>query len=131
MKFAAGKIDFQALRPTCFGRAMVERRNFPRVETSHPVLYFTGSYARPNVGWTVDLSLGGTRIESSNDLTPGDSFWIHVAIDHQTIKCRGKAIYVFERENGSMAAGVKFEELTEHDRLYLRQYISYNTEYQA
>jgi len=102
----------------------MERRDFPRVEISNPVLYFSGSYPRPNIAWTVNLSLGGIRIESSNGLTPGGRFWMQFATDHQTMKCRGKAIYVFEREYGNMTAGIKFEELAENDRLYLGQYIS-------
>lgn len=109
----------------------MERRDFPRVEASIPVLCFTGSYPGPNVVWTLDLSLGGARIESSNDLTAGDRFWMHIAIDHQTIKCRGKAIYVLEAETGNMEAGVKFEDLSKDERLYLRQYISYTIEQRA
>jgi len=104
---------------------MIERRNFPRVEASHPVLYFTESYPRHKAAWTLDLSLGGTRIETSDSLTTGERFWINIAIHPETIKCRGKAIYVLDPENGSMKAGIQFEELSEHDKLYLRQYLSY------
>ncbi len=106
----------------------MERRNFPRLEASLPVLYFTDAYPSPNVAWTLDLSLGGARIESSNGLTTGDRFWMHIAIDRQTIKCRGKAIHVLGPESGSMTAGVEFEELSEHDQLHLRQYLSYVVE---
>jgi len=104
---------------------MVEKRSFPRVETSHPVLYFTDTHPSPKVAWTLDLSLEGAGIEFSNGLTPGDRFWMHIAIDHQTIKCRGKAIYVLETDTGSMKAGIKFEDLSKDEKLYLRQYISY------
>ena len=110
---------------------MVEKRSFPRVEASHPVLYFTDTHPSPKVAWTLDLSLGGARIESSNGLAAGDRFWMHIAIDHQTIKCRGKAIYVVETEAGSMKAGVKFEDLSRDEKLYLRQYISYIMEQRA
>lgn len=106
----------------------MERRNFPRLEASLPVLYFTDGYLSPNVAWTLDLSLGGARIESSNGLTTGDRFWMHIAIDRQTIKCRGKAIYVLVLESEGMTAGVKFEALSEHDKLHLRQYLAYVTE---
>lgn len=104
---------------------MVERRNFPGIETSLPVLYFAEPPHSPHLAWTPDLSLGGTRIEFSNALTKGNKLWIQIAVEHQTIKCRGEAIYILEPDNGNMKAGVKFEELSEHDRLYLRQYIAY------
>lgn len=110
---------------------IVERRDCPRVEASHPVLFLAGTYLGPKVAWTLDLSLGGARIESSSGLTPGDRFWMQIAIDHQTIKCRGKAVYVSGLENGSLKAGIEFEDLSEHDKLFLRQYISYIMEQRA
>ena len=103
----------------------MERRHFPRVEASNPVLYLTDSYPRPNLAWTLNLSLAGTKIESSNGLMTGERFWMHIAIHPQTIKCRGKAIYVLETDTGSMKAGIKFEDLSKDEKLYLRQYISY------
>jgi c-di-GMP-binding flagellar brake protein YcgR len=110
---------------------MMERRNFPRVEASTPVLYFTDSYPSPNVAWTIDLSLGGTRIEPSYGLTPGRRFWITVSIRPQTIKCRAKTVYVLGPENGDMKAGIEFEELSEPNKLSLQQYLSYITEQRA
>jgi len=92
------------------GRYKVEKRNFPRVEASHPVLNFSDTHPSPNVAWTLDLSLGGAGIESSNGLAAGDRFRMHIPIDPETIKCRGKAIYVLGPKNGSMEAGIKFEE---------------------
>ena len=109
----------------------MERRNFPRVEATHPVLYFTESYPRPKVAWTLDLSLGGTRIVTSDSLTTGERFWINIAIHPEKIKCRGKTIYVLKPERGDMKAGIKFEELSVHDKLYLRQYLSYLLEQQG
>ena len=102
---------------------MTERRIFPRVEVSNPVLYFIDSHPGPNLGWTFDLSLGGARIESSNGLITGERFWMQIAIPPKTIKCRGKAVYALEPENGNMNAGIKFEELSAHDKLYLRRYL--------
>lgn len=104
---------------------MTERRIFPRVEVSNPVLYFIDSHPGPNLGWTFDLSLGGARIESSNGLITGERFWMQIAIPPKTIKCRGKAVYLLEPENGNMNAGIKFEELSAHDKLYLRRYLSH------
>ncbi|MFX0201469.1 MAG: PilZ domain-containing protein [Candidatus Hodarchaeota archaeon] len=107
---------------------MTERRIFPRVEVFNPVLYFIDSHPGPNLAWTLDLSLGGTRIESSNGLITGERFWMQIAILPQTIKCRGRAVYVLEAENGSTKAGIKFEELSAQNRLLLRQYLSHGLE---
>jgi c-di-GMP-binding flagellar brake protein YcgR len=100
----------------------MERRNFPRVEASNPVLYFPDLNPRPKIAWTVDLSLGGARIKPSHGLATGKSVWMHIAVYPETIKCRGRPVYVLP-VNGSMAAGVKFEGLSEHDKLSLKQYL--------
>ena len=104
---------------------MMERRNYPRWGVSHPVLYFTDIYPRPKAASTLDLSLGGARIETLYCLITGERLEITIAIRPQTIKCRGKTIYVSGPEGGRMKAGIIFEELSEHDRNYLRQYLSH------
>jgi c-di-GMP-binding flagellar brake protein YcgR len=104
---------------------MMERRHHPRLEASHPVLCFADIYARPKGASTLDLSLGGTRIETPFGLRTGESLEITIAIPSQAITCRGRAVYVTGPENGSMKVGIKFEQLSEYDKLYLRQYLSY------
>jgi hypothetical protein len=103
----------------------MERRSHPRVGVSHPVLYFTDIYPRPKAGSTLDLSLGGVRIDTPHDLITGERLEMSIAIRPQSIKCRGKAMYVLRPQTGSTTAGIRFEELSEHDKIYLRQYISY------
>ncbi len=103
----------------------MERRNYPRVEVSHPVLCFTDIYPKPKGASTLNLSLGGTRIETSYGLITGQRLEITIAIRPQTIKCRGKTIYVSGPEDGRIKAGIIFEELSEHDKRYLRQYLSH------
>jgi hypothetical protein len=102
----------------------MERRNHPRVEVSHPVLCFTDIYGRPKGGSTLDLSLGGTRIEMLYGLVTGERVEVTIAIRPQAITCRGKAVYVMGSNGGRMQAGIKFEELSEYDRLYLQEYLS-------
>jgi len=103
----------------------MERRNHPRVEVYHPVLCFTDIYPKPKGASTLNLSLGGTRIETSYGLATGQRLEITIAIRPQAITCRGKTIYVLEPQNGSTKAGIKFEELSEYDKLYLREYLSH------
>ena len=104
---------------------MTERRIYPRIKASHSALYFTRVCPRPRVASTVDLSMGGTRIETSYGLVTGQRLEITIAIRPQAITCRGKTVYVLGPENGSAKAGIKFEELSEYDRLYLREYLSH------
>jgi len=108
---------------------MMERRNYTRLGVSHFVLYFSDIYPRPRVASALDLSLGGTRIKTSYGygLIAGERLEICIAIRPEAIKCRGKAIYVLGPEEGSMKAGIEFEELSAHDKLHLKQYLSHAT----
>ena len=110
---------------------MMERRAYPRVEVSHAVLYFSDDYPRPKVASTLELSLGGTKIESPYSLTRDEGLEITIAIHPQAIKCRGKVMRVLWLENGKIEAGIQFEGLPEHDRLYLRQYLFHVMEQKA
>lgn len=103
---------------------MIERRRHPRVEVSHPVLYFPDIYPRPRVATTVDLSLGGTRIETPYSLLFGEDLGISIAIYPEVIKCRGKVVHVFQSGDERLRAGVCFEEMSTQDRQYLGAYLS-------
>jgi hypothetical protein len=105
--------------------AMTERRSQPRVEVSHPVLYFTDTYPRPQAGSTIDLSLGGTRIETLYGLISGDKLEISIATHPQVIKCRGEVVDTQWLDGERLKARVRFEDLSKQDGLYLREYIGY------
>jgi hypothetical protein len=81
-----------------------ERRNHPRIKVAHPVVFHTDMERKPRLGLTVGLELS-----------------IHT--DLLIIACRGKVMYVLEPDSGNVKAGIKFETLSEYDRLYLRHYL--------
>lgn len=109
----------------------MEMRDFPRVDVSHPVMYLSNIYPRPNVALTLDLSQSGTRLKIPYSLMAGEGLEISIAIHSQVIKCQGKVIHVLHLEKGRMEAGIQFGELSPNDRLYLKQYIFYIMEQQA
>ncbi len=105
----------------------MERRSHPRVEVSHSVVYFTEFYPRlpkPKVASTLDLSQGGTKIESPDSLPKNSRLQIIIAIPPKAIRCKAKVIYVSELENDKVEAGIQFEELSIRDKLYLNRYLS-------
>lgn len=108
----------------------MERRGCTRVEVSHPVLYRTDVDPRPKVGSTLDLSMEGTRIETPYRLIKGERLEISIAIDPQVIKCRGKVVHIQWSDGERLKAGIRFKELSSHDRLFLGQYVSYVVEKQ-
>ena len=95
------------------------------------MLYSKDVYPRLALGSTLDLSMGGTKIESLYGLRGGDRLNLTIGIDPQAIRCRGKVIYVLQPESGKTQAGIELQELSERDRLYLRQYLFHVMEQEA
>ena len=109
----------------------MERRVHPRVEVSHPVLYISQVYPRPNVASTLDLSLGGARIQSLYPLNMDEALEMTISIRPRVLKCRGRVVHIHRRKNGRTQAGIQFEELQADDRVYLEDYISQITKERA
>ncbi len=103
---------------------MIERRSHPRVKVSHPALFSNDLYPRPRVATTVDLSLGGTRIETPYSLLSGEDVDISFAVHSQVIQCSGQVVHVSWQEGEKLEAGVRFEDMSKQDRDYLGQYVS-------
>ena len=103
----------------------MEKRNYPRVEVTHPVLYFPDILPRPKVASTLDLSMGGTKIETPYLLIEGERLEISIAIRKKVIKCRGHVVHThWPVVRDRLKAGVQFEEISKEDGLYLSEYIS-------
>jgi hypothetical protein len=108
-------------------QVMTEKRACPRIKSFHPVLYRKDVYPKETLASTMNLSTDGVKIKSLYSLTKGESLDVAIsfAADSRVIKCRGKVKYVLGPENGKVTAGIQFEELSEHDRLFLWQFLYY------
>ncbi len=102
----------------------MERRRHPRLAVSHPVLYSTDIVPRPKPASTLNLSMGGAAIETSYSLQRGERLEISIGIRSKVIKCRSRVVYTLRGDGDRLMAGVKFEEISEEDSLYLKEYIS-------
>ncbi len=106
----------------------MQKRSFHRIEAIHPILYYSNVYPRPKVASTLDLSLGGAKIETRYALAKNQGLEISIGIHPNVIKCQGTVVYVLQLEDGRLWAGIRFDQLTKQDKLLLGQYISYFTE---
>ncbi len=102
---------------------MIERRSNPRIEVCHTVLYLSDIYPSPKAALTIDLGLGGSRIETLCNLLSGESLRFFLAIHSQVIKCRGKVVHTVQGRGEKLKVGVRFEEMSDRDKLYLKQYL--------
>ncbi len=109
----------------------MERRVYPRVQISHTVLYHLEFYPKPIIASTLDLSLGGTKIESLYSLSAEEGLGISITIQPQIIRSEGKVVHVLERDDGKFEAGIQFREMSQYDREYLRQHLFQVMEQQA
>jgi len=103
---------------------MTERRTHPRIGVAHPVLYESDRYAGPQVCSTMDLSSGGAKLDRPYSLQTGDTIGISIAIPSWIIRCRCRIVYVSSPGDGSLVAGIRFENVSKRDRHHLCQYIS-------
>ncbi|NIS71161.1 MAG: hypothetical protein GTO12_20140 [Proteobacteria bacterium] len=107
-----------------------ERRHNPRVRVSHPCLFWTGISPTPRLASTVDLSLGGVRFATPYCLITDQMVDLAIAIGGSVISCQGRVVYVLLDVDRPMA-GVRFEKISNQDRLHLDEHISNLLEQQS
>ena len=103
---------------------MEERRRHPRIEVSCPVAFSTDRFPDPKSASTLDLSLGGTRIETRSSVLKDEVLDMAIHVLPEAIRCRGRVMYAFG-SNGGMSAGIHFEEMSDHERFFLGECLSY------
>lgn len=106
-----------------------ERRRHPRAKVSHRVLYSSDIYPISRIVSTIDLSLGGTRIDTTPfGLTPGEDLEISILIGSKVIECKGEVVHILRLAGERLQAGIAFKEMSEQDESYLGEHISYLVE---
>lgn len=98
------------------------------MEISHPVFYFTDVWSNPNLGWTVDLSMGGVRIDTPYGVKKGEQLELSIVIDPQVIKSKGEVVHVVGSNDENLTARIRFADISNEDRSYLREYLSSTAE---
>ncbi len=115
-----------------------ENRNHRRLELDFEVEYSVLSgFDRLNLiqSRTLDFSLSGTRIDTSEPLDKGDqisvrievpdlqSYWLddggHKCYNKTVVMCFGTVRWIKEAGDGKYEAGIKFSGMTSRDRVYL------------
>ncbi|HEY2317962.1 MAG TPA: PilZ domain-containing protein [Solirubrobacteraceae bacterium] len=99
---------------------ILQRRDFVRVHTPHPVTLDSGDEAAQRAH-TVDLSGGGMLLADADTLAPDQTvrFIVSVGADQEPIE--GVARVVRIREDGKRA--LMFERISEHDRQRLIRFV--------
>lgn len=100
-----------------------EKRVHPRVWVSRPLVYQSDIDKKTRVASTKDLSLGGARIENSSFLYCQESLNLWFSLEQRIVPCRGTVVHV-QQAGDKFSAGIRFESITDEDRMVLSQYLS-------
>ncbi len=99
---------------------MYERRQFPRFLAMTPVLYFCGG--KQLIGRTVNISLGGMKLETDFDLGVGESMDLAILANGTKIHCRGKVLGIEELGN-KILARLYFDRISHSEYRKLSDYL--------
>jgi c-di-GMP-binding flagellar brake protein YcgR len=101
---------------------MRDRRRYPRFSASHYVRFkYNGRTRTSN---TLDLSLGGAKIETVFPMKVGDVIQVSIVIGGNTISPRGKVVHGKEFPELRYNAGFNFETMEPGDQDYLVEYLT-------
>ncbi|NIO21204.1 MAG: hypothetical protein GTN76_10795 [Candidatus Aenigmarchaeota archaeon] len=99
---------------------MVERRKFPRVPVTESVMCLR--YGRPRTMRTLDVSLGGLKLEANFDLRIGESIDLAILTNGTRIYCRGSVLAIEEFWN-KVQARLRFTRISEVSFKKLSNYL--------
>ena len=101
---------------------MKDRRRYPRFPASHYVSFkYNGRKRTSN---TLDLGLGGARIETVFPMKVGDLLEVAIVIGGNTISPVSRVVHGEARPELRYDSGFNFERLQQEDRRFLIEYLT-------
>jgi len=97
----------EGIRRTAFPR---ERRRYKRFKLSRALVYQWGM--TKGTLRTVDLSLGGVRIQTDSPIPVGDRLDLIILLEYEAIKPMGKVVRSNLESNGKYDVGIYFETIS-------------------
>jgi hypothetical protein len=106
---------------------ITEKRKHPRVKTNNLVSYVcvddSGSEIDQGIGSAIEISLGGTLIETHNSIELRDILLMAVGIKDELIHIRGKVVFCRTEDSGMFRTEIQFLETNEKIRLFVMSLI--------
>ena len=101
-----------------------ERRASPRVHEVQLVQISEPGASRPTTGRTLNLSRGGVRIETGNQLPLRSRLRLSLAVGDEFVTISGSVVYLEALDHGRCTMGVQFTEIDAASRRRLDQHIA-------
>jgi hypothetical protein len=99
-----------------------ERRMHPRFEVNCPVSFFSSDKLR--IAETLDLSLGGMKIQSRHVLFIGETYDFTVVIKGRGLNPKGKVAHIRTQPGLTYGVGVSFVKLSKPNKARLAKFLS-------
>ena len=90
-----------------------ERRRYPRYDAVPEITYSYGFYNEPIEAKTLELSLGGARIQTDLPLLTGETLEVNIAVEDEEIDVMGKVVHTHRISETSFVVGLGFENISE------------------
>jgi hypothetical protein len=98
-----------------------EKRKFPRFAVTKTVICFR--YGRQMTMRTLDISLGGLKLEANFDLGVGESMNLSIVTNGTSIPCKGRIVAIEDFKN-KVHARVRFARNSDIDFRRLSDYLN-------
>jgi len=98
-----------------------EKRKFPRFAVTKTVICFR--YGRQMTMRTLDISLGGLKLEANFDLGVGESMNLSIVTNGTSIPCKGRIVAIEDFKN-KVHARVRFARNSDIDFQRLSDYLN-------
>ena len=99
---------------------MHEKRKFPRFSVTIPVHCFR--YGRQLTMRTLNVSLGGLKLEANFDLGVGESMNLAILTNVSTIQCKGRVLTIEDFRN-KVYARLRFDSISDPEYEKLSSYL--------
>ena len=99
---------------------MREKREFPRFPVTIPVHCFR--YGRQLTMRTLNVSLGGLKLEANFDLGVGESMNLAILTNVSTIQCKGRVLTIEDFRN-KVYARLRFDSISDPEYEKLSSYL--------
>jgi len=106
-----------------------ERRDSIRLKMDYPAICTRlddqGREYGQKISRSMNISLGGMRLQSNLPVDPGEVLVITMALGENLVTFKGKVIYVTPSEGKGFEFGISIEDIENQDRITLTRFIYY------
>ncbi len=106
-----------------------ERRDSIRLKMDYPAICTRlddqGREYSQKISRSMNISLGGMRLQSNLPVDPGEVLVITMALGENLVTFKGKVIYVTPTEGKGFEFGISIEDIENQDRIVLTRFIYY------